>query len=101
MHNLDAASVDAPEPSACRKMWSNALMLLLDDALGLAEGPQWRLKMAQSLNWIGTADFHEVCALAGVDGQATAERFRRGDYLTNRMAQFSEVKRTLKSRGLL
>ena len=74
---------DARDPgdvSACRKLWASVLLACIRDVVQDLQGSegfdQKRVPVASS-SWIGSRDFHEVCALAGVDGVAVADRLAR------------------------
>ena len=51
----------------CTKLWQAVLEVALSDAMHRGDEA-----------WIGTRDFRTVCALAGLDPEAVADRFRAG-----------------------
>ena len=74
-YSLDAA--------ACRVLWCEVLRLAIDDLRGLGRGLHHadrrgnvRLEAWEAHIWLGSRDFHHVCALAGVDGRAVIDRMR-------------------------
>jgi len=73
-HGLDAV--------ACRALWCEVLRLAVDDLRGLGRGLHGGARQHVPLEshaaraWIGSRDFHHVCALAGFDGGAVEARLR-------------------------
>jgi hypothetical protein len=81
---------DPADGVRCQRMWSECLRLSLIEVcdvcckdFDLREA--WDAKPAALRrgkrpdvrpSWIGSPDFHEVCALAGLDGEAVAQRAR-------------------------
>ena len=75
---------DARDPgdvTACRKLWASALLACIRDVVQDRHGSKGfdQKRVPVSSGWIGSRDFHEVCALAGVDGIAVADRLARLD----------------------
>ena len=75
---------DARDPgdvTACRKLWASALLACIRDVVQELHGSKGfdRKRVPASSGWVGSRDFHEVCALAGVDGVAVADRLARLD----------------------
>ncbi len=67
---------------ACRQMWAAVLVQAMRDIFTPSKAERWevarkRLEHDQALSWLGSADFHKVCALAGLDGSAVEARVRR------------------------
>lgn len=69
---------------AARALWITVLHIALDEAAGRLRTyhePEKRERaLREAEGWIGSRDFHMVCALAGLDGAAVLARFRAGDY---------------------
>lgn len=63
----------------CRRMWCAVLLTCIRDALKVAHIDKSTVaeRYAASSGWIGSKDFHMVCALAGVDGVAFSDRLAR------------------------
>lgn len=80
---------DPGEIAACRKLWCSVLLSCIRAALGLEVGVDQRNCKAIPLSWIGSKDFHIVCALAGFDGTAIADRLGRDDLVDGIRARFA------------
>lgn len=69
------------DTAACRALWRWVLASGLRDALGLAAAGHDKASPVAIRNnaraWIGSRDFHMVCALAGEDGSRVEARYRR------------------------
>jgi hypothetical protein len=61
----------------CRTLWQDVLRVSLIDACDEVLKAFRKRRPQRPVSWVGTADFHKVCALAGFDGEAVAERTRR------------------------
>lgn len=74
---------------ACRKLWAFALLKQIEDMLivtlrraaGTERSGQRRdvssnVGIRTQPEWVGCRDFHMVCALAGLDGEASADALR-------------------------
>ncbi len=61
----------------CRTLWQDVLRVSLIDACDEVLKAFRKRRPQRPVSWVGTADFHEVCALAGFDGEAVAARTRR------------------------
>lgn len=78
------APVEDMNPSAARAMWQAVLYAALRDANGIVaatnggENPKKIISQAQS--WLGTRDFYEVCAHAGVDSNFILDAYRAGRF---------------------
>lgn len=81
---------DSGQITACRALWQSVLLSCIraafeevTDYLRLSKSrlaPVKHEKTTAELfqsTWIGTRDFHMVCALAGLDGSAVQSRLRR------------------------
>jgi hypothetical protein len=71
------AQTDSGQAQACRQLWGAVLLACVRDVLGLDD------KMARQIGYVRgsvsdsffhTRDFHTICACAGFDGVALAER---------------------------
>ena len=75
--------IDPGEIRGMRTLWAACLLQGLQEARGAAVALGGCKKHAgasamvrrQALGWVGSADFHAVCALAGVDGVAVLDRW--------------------------
>jgi len=68
---------DSGVANSCRAMWQTALRELLADALRDVIGLKPRadvITCSANRAWLGSRDFHMVCALAGMDGIAVEDR---------------------------
>lgn len=69
---------DSRQVAACRALWGAALTACIQTALGI-DG-QYTRRYGQkdarlrSTSWFRSKDFHTMCALAGLDAKACAER---------------------------
>lgn len=66
---------------ACRQLWLAVLVQMVRDLLLNAHSAGDKLQTMQNRHearrWIGSSDFHHVCALAGLDGTKVQARMRR------------------------
>jgi hypothetical protein len=71
--------VDPGDADACQQLWCAALLTCIRSAVGLlpddVNGSGHSRPVGSS--WIGSRDFHTMCALAGVDGEACVYRLSR------------------------
>ena len=75
---------DARDPgdvAACRRLWASALLACIRDVVqDMNQSKDFDRKIGRvSAGWIGSRDFHEMCALAGVDGAAVVDRLTNID----------------------
>ncbi|SHF67052.1 hypothetical protein SAMN05444339_11017 [Loktanella atrilutea] len=72
---------DPGDVVACRRLWASALLACIRDRIHeMTVHEERRFGAARvGAGWIGSRDFHEMCALADVDGVAVAERLARID----------------------
>ena len=72
---------DPGDAAACRRLWAAALLACIRDTVeGTRRGEALRLGSTLTVSgWIESRDFHEMWALAGVDGVAVADRLARID----------------------
>ena len=73
--------------SDCRQLWCSVLLLAIEDARAMrpkmpseSDG-DWQRRVNTfhiSRRYIGSRGFREVCHLAGMDPDATAERVQKG-----------------------
>ncbi len=72
---------DSLHAGRSRGMWQSVLFVGLCDVCDEARANFAAIakgrRQERPLPWLGTADFHQVCALAGFDGTAVADRARR------------------------
>jgi hypothetical protein len=64
---------------AARQLWLSVLVQACRDIFRTAAS-KYGCDLAEhraAIAWIGSRDFHRVCALAGMDGAATAARLKR------------------------
>ncbi|RVV99717.1 hypothetical protein EKE94_03290 [Mesobaculum littorinae] len=76
---LTAEAVPVPPTETARpylKLWRSALAELIATAEG-AGALASDLETYHAQAWIGTRDFHTVCALAGLDGEEVLTSLRR------------------------
>jgi hypothetical protein len=67
------ATTDSCDGLRCKTMWQSVLRFGLCDACDEA-AKAFRMKWNRPVSWVGSADFHEVCALAGFDSEAVRDR---------------------------
>lgn len=76
----------AAEAEACRRVWLAVLAAAMRDIFapskwrggnGNRDNGSGTLAQYQAEQWIGSSDFHRVCALAGLDGTKVEARVRR------------------------
>lgn len=69
---------DSGDYRACRELWAASLLHCLRAALGLESYNDSYLGKGTmvGIGWIGSRDFHMVCALAGLDGSAVEYRLK-------------------------
>lgn len=88
---------DVGDARACKELFGEVLLVGLRDVL-TGEFSAARAKLAGkcrvSDSWVGTRDFHTVCALAGIDGLALAQR------LANPAQRAEMAKRLLDPRSI-
>lgn len=62
-----------------RQLWQSVLLQAARDILRTATSKYGcdEVDHRAALAWVGTRDFHQVCALAGMDGSAVASRLQR------------------------
>ena len=76
---------DPGDAAACQRLWGAVLLTCIRSAIGASadEDNGNTYVSAVPSGWVGSRDFHIVCALAGFDGQAVSDRVRRieGDAL--------------------
>jgi hypothetical protein len=65
---------DSGQIAACRALWGAALLACIRSALGAIGANDAKNTRTVSLSWFQTKDFHTMCALAGFDGVALADR---------------------------
>ncbi len=67
------------EARQLRHLWTCVLAQALRDIFRTASSKYGcdDLEHAAVMAWIGTRDFHQVCALAGLDGRAVHDRLKR------------------------
>jgi hypothetical protein len=71
-------TTDSGQIAACRELWAAALTACIKTALGI-DGEYTRRygqddARLRSTSWFRSRDFYTMCALAGIDGPACAER---------------------------
>ncbi|MCB5199037.1 hypothetical protein LGQ03_07275 [Loktanella sp. TSTF-M6] len=71
--------VDPAHVKGCRALWASALLALIRDAFSTPTFNQTQTlgKIRATSSWIGSRDFHMVCALAGLDSVAVLDRCNR------------------------
>ena len=64
---------------ACTRLWQAVLGQALRDIFRTAVSKYGcdELDRRAAIAWVGTSDFHRVCALAGVDGPSAAQAIAR------------------------
>ncbi|MDN5789037.1 hypothetical protein [Pseudorhodobacter sp.] len=68
-------------PRACRALWASVLLVQWSDAFPESRvtkrggGAFGRRSRDYACDWFGSRDFHQVCALAGLDGSSVMSRF--------------------------
>lgn len=76
-----AEPVGADETAGMRALWCAVLHQALENAVGrgrvASRNPAHLARQARA--WIGSEDFHAVCALAGVDGGYILRKLREAD----------------------
>lgn len=67
---------DSGQVHACRALWASALFACIRSALGAVGAVDARntRSASVSISWFRTTDFYTMCALAGFDGVALADR---------------------------
>lgn len=71
--------IAANEARVLQHLWVSVLSQAVRDIFRTASSPDGcsEIEHRAALAWIGSRDFHQVCALAGFDGVAVAGRLRR------------------------
>lgn len=72
----------AAQAQTCRHLWAAVLVQAMRDIFTpinaeAYEVARYRMQNRQAIAWLGSRDFHQVCALAGLDGTAVEARVRR------------------------
>lgn len=72
---------DTGQATVCRELWGAILLIAVRDALGIQTEMTRKLgaKFDPSDSYFHSRDFHAVCAFAGFDGVALAERLTDPD----------------------
>lgn len=72
------AHTDSGQIAACRGLWNSVLLSCIRSVFGaLGVGEEQAGNKRLEASWIGSRDFHMVCALCGLDGVAVQSRLRR------------------------
>ena len=72
-------SISRPQARALQYLWLCVVAQALRDIFRTAASRDGcsDQEHAAALAWIGRRDFHQVCAMAGLDGPAVAQRIRQ------------------------
>lgn len=83
---------DSGQAAACRALWGAALFACIRSALGAIGANDAKNTRTVSLSWFETKDFHTMCALAGFDGVAIADRLSDPDRIADIIARLEPVR---------
>lgn len=79
---------DSGQIEACRKLWCQVLLSCVRAALNVDGSNDRQNSRPVPFDWIGSRDFHMICALAGFDGVAVAERLQSEDLIADIRTRF-------------
>jgi hypothetical protein len=73
--DLPPMELEPPRAIDCQRLWVTLIHDQWRCALDASTTPWARRDRRDARAWIGTKDFHIVCALAGLDGSAVLDRY--------------------------